>query len=186
MRDDTPGVSGLAASTDAARILRARAQMLARPPDQLPEVTKRLELLAFRLGQERYGVETRHVHEVHSLKDLTPLPCTPRFVLGIVNVRGRILPVFDLKKFFELPEQGLTDLHRIILVQGNDLELGLLADDTAGVRSIPAETLQPPLPTLTGIRSEFLKGVTAEHLIVLDVPRILADPRIIVHEEVEH
>ena len=120
-----------------------------------------------------------------ALKDLTPLPCTPPFVLGIVNVRGRIVPVFDLKKFFDLPDQGLTDLHRIILIEGNEMELGLLADVTVGVRSIPADSLQPSLSTFTGIRSEYLKGVTAERLVVLDVARILADPKIIVHEEVE-
>ena len=119
------------------------------------------------------------------MKELTPLPCTPPFVLGIVNVRGRILPVLDLKKFFDLPEKGLTDLHRIILVRGNDLELGLLADVIVGVRSIPADSLQPSLPTLTGVRSDYLKGVTAERLVVLDLARILADPKIIVHEEVE-
>ena len=125
------------------------------------------------------------MQEVCPFKELTPLPCTPPFVLGIVNVRGRILPVLDLKKFFDLPEQGLTDLHRLILVRGNDLELGLLADVIVGVRSIPVDSLQPSLPTLTGIRSDYLKGVTAERLVVLDLARILADPKIIVHEEVE-
>ena len=95
------------------------------------------------------------------------------------------VPVFDLKNFFDLPEQGLTDLHRVILIEGNEMELGLLADVTVGVRSIPADSLQPSLSTLTGIRSEYLKGVTAERLVVLDVARILADPKIIVHEEVE-
>ena len=93
-------------------------------------------------------------------KELTPLPCCPPFVLGIVNVRGRILPVLDIKKFFGLPEKGLTDLHRIILVGGNDLELGLLADTIVGVRAVAVGDLQPALPTLTGIRGDYLKGVT--------------------------
>ena len=141
-------------------------------------------MLEFRLAQEHYALEDRWVQEVCPLKELTPLPCTPPFVLGIVNVRGRILPVLDLKKLFDLPEQGLTDLHRIVLVRGNDLELGLLADVIVGVRSIPADSFQPSLPTLTGIRSDYLKGVTAERLVVLDLARILADPKIIVHEEV--
>jgi purine-binding chemotaxis protein CheW len=144
-----------------------------------------LELLEFRLAQERYALEARFVREVSTFKDLTPLPCCPPFVLGIVNMRGRILPVFDLKKFFDLPEKGLTDLHRIILVGDNDLELGLLADMIVGVRSIPAAALQDSLPTLTGVRGDYLKGVTAERLVVLDLAHILADPRIIVHEEVE-
>jgi purine-binding chemotaxis protein CheW len=169
---------------DAGHILRTRAQALARPFEHAPRAATLLEVLEFRLAEERYAVETRYVREVCRLKDLTPLPCTPPFVLGIVNVRGRILPVLDLKRFFDLPAQGLTDLHRIILVEGNELDLGLLADATVGVRSISADSVQPSLPTLTGIRSEYLKGVTAERLVVLDVARILADPNIIVHEEV--
>jgi len=169
----------------AKQILHARAQALARTPPHAPAAETLLEVLEFHLAQERYAVETRYVQEVQPLKELTPLPCTPPFVLGIVNVRGRILPVLDLKKFFDLPEKGLTDLHRIILVRGNDLELGLLADVVVGVRSISAESLQPSLPTLTGVRSDYLKGVTAERLVVLDLARILADPKIIVHEEVE-
>ena len=167
------------------KILHARAQALARIPERPPVEGTLLELLEFRLAQEHYALENRYVQEVHPLKDLTPLPCTPPFVLGIVNVRGRILPVLDLKKFFNLPENGLTDLHRIILVRGNDLELGLLADVIVGVRSIPADSLQPSLPTLTGVRSDYVKGVTGERLVVLDLARILADPKIIVHEEVE-
>src|ERR1700722_14089268 len=112
------------ADTEDQRILRARAQALARSPVSVPSPSTMLELLEFRLASERYALETRHVQDVHPLRDLTPLPCTPPFVLGIVNVRGRILPVLDLKKFFDLPERGLTDLHRVILVRGNGLELG--------------------------------------------------------------
>jgi purine-binding chemotaxis protein CheW len=173
------------ADADNERILRERAQALARPQSSAPAPSTMLELLEFRLASERYALEIRHVQDVHPLRDLTPLPCTPPFVLGIVNVRGRILPVLDLKKFFELPEQGLTDLHRIILVQGNDLDFGLLADVIVGVRSVPAGALQPALPTLTGIRADYLKGIGEGGLVVLDLDRILSDPKIIIHDEVD-
>jgi purine-binding chemotaxis protein CheW len=175
----------LLSSPTAAQILHTRAQALARPQERAPAAETLLEVLEFRLAQERYAVETGHVREVYPLKELTRLPCTPPFVLGIVNVRGRILPVFDLKKFFDLPDQGLTDLHRIIVVRGDDLEFGLLADVIVGVRSIPVATLQTSLPTLTGIRADYLKGVTPESIVVLDLPRILSDPKIIVDDEVE-
>lgn len=165
-------------------ILRARARALAQLPPTLPAAGSQLEILEFRLASERYAVETRHVQEVYPLRELTPLPCTPPFVLGVVNVRGRILPVLDLKKFFELPERGLTDLHRIIRVSGNDLDLGLLADVVVGTRNIAADSLQPSLPTLTGIRQDYLRGVNDERLVVLDLARILSDPKIVVHEEV--
>jgi purine-binding chemotaxis protein CheW len=167
-----------------AEILRSRARALARPTERIPPVDTLIELLEFRLAQERYAVETVYVREVYPLRNLTPLPCVPPFVLGVVNVRGQILPVLDIKKFFGLPEQGLTDLHRIVVVRDNGIELGLLADVVVAVRSIPVESLQSSLPTLTEIRAEYLKGVTAERLVVLDLARILADPKIVIHEEV--
>ena len=181
MKAETP----IPAAPDARQILRTRAQALARPRERAGVAESSLELLEFRLARESYALETRHVREVYPLKNLTPLPCTPPFVLGIVNVRGRITPVIDIKKFFDLPDKGLTDLHRVILVGNDDLELGLLADVIVGVRTLPLDALQASLPTLTGIRADYLKGVTAERLVVLDLDRILADPKIIVDEEVE-
>jgi purine-binding chemotaxis protein CheW len=70
-------------------------------------------------------------------------------------------------------------------VSGKDLELGVLADVVVGVRSVAVDSLQSSLPTLTGIRADYLKGVSDERLVVLDLDRILSDPKIIVHEEVE-
>jgi purine-binding chemotaxis protein CheW len=176
----------VSASWQARQTLRSRARALARPAEAAEVAEGSLELLEFRLAHERYALETRYVHEVHPLKDLTPLPCTPPFILGIVNVRGRIVAVLDIRKFFDLPQEGLTDLHRIILVRDNDLEFGLLADAIVGVLKIDAQDLQPALPTLTGIRADYLKGVARERLVVLELAHILADPKILVHEEVEN
>jgi purine-binding chemotaxis protein CheW len=106
-------------------------------------------------------------------------------VAGIVNVRGRLLPVIDLKKFFDLPDEGLTDLHCVIVVRDRDVEFGVLADVIGSVRMIPVDSLEVALPTLTDIGAEFLKGVTPERLVVLDLARIFADPKIMVNEEVD-
>lgn len=173
-----------AAAGRVEQILHERAVALARRPILPPAPETLIELLEFRLAHERYAVETRHVREVHPLRSLTPLPCAPGFVRGIVNVRGRITAVLDIKRFFELPEAGLTDLHRVVLIQGQGIEVGLLADAIVGVHAIPLQDLQDQLPTLTGIRADFLKGITADGLVVLDAQRMLEDPRIIVEEEV--
>jgi len=170
---------------EKSEILRARAKALAREPENRQAVAAALDVIEFGLAHERYAIEASYVREVHPLEDLTPLPGTPPFVAGIVNVRGRILPVIDIKKFFDLPEPGITDAHKILLVYAEEMEFGILADTVAGVRSIPMDAIQPSLPTLTGIRAEYLKGVTAERLVILDAARILADRKIIVHEEVE-
>ena len=170
---------------DPSEILRLRAVTLARKREDVGAQGTPLELLEFTLAHERYAVESRFIIEVHTLHELTPLPAVPDFIRGIVNLRGRILPVLDLKKFFELPEPGLTDLHRIVVVRGHDLELGLLADTVVGLRQVALESLQPTLPTLTGIRAEYLKGISAARLVVLDLDRVLSDPKIIVHDEVD-
>jgi len=167
---------------DARRVLEARARAAARPPVE-PDDTERLEVLAFSLAGETYGVETCHVREVCRLKDLTAVPCTPPFVAGVMNLRSQILPIVDLRKFFELPGRGLTELDRVIVLRGGDDELGLLADSVDGVRSVTASDLQQGLPTLTGIRERFLKGITGRMLAVLDGGRLLADAGLKVDEQ---
>jgi purine-binding chemotaxis protein CheW len=171
------------APEEARRILEARARAAARPPAR-PDETERLEVLAFTLAGEAYGVETRHVREVCQLKDLTAMPCTPPFVAGVMSLRGRILAIIDLRKVFELPAKGLTELNRVIVLKGGENELGLLADSIDGVRPVPTSDLQEGLPTLTGVRERFLKGITGQMLAVLDGGRLLADAGLKVNEQV--
>lgn len=183
MTNDPAPAAASPPPSGAALILRDRARVLAHAPQQALDTL--LEVLEFKLGTEHYAVQTEHVGEVYPLKDLTPLPGTPPFVRGIVNLRGRIVPVLDLKRLFDLAEVALTDLHCIIVARGPDLEFGLLADVIVGVRTVPLESLQASLPTLTGIHEAYLKGVTAERLVVLDLPGIMADPRIVIHQEAD-
>jgi purine-binding chemotaxis protein CheW len=164
-------------------ILKARAQSLAREIDREETHVERLEVLEFFLASERYGIELSRVRETIPLKQFSPVPCTPSFVLGLINVRGRILSVIDIKKFFDLPEKGLTDLNKVIILHDGGMEFGILADAVNGIREISLAGLQPSLPTLTGIRQEYLKGVTEERMVVLDGAKLLSDKKIIVHEE---
>lgn len=165
-------------------ILRKRAKALARPLGQNLGDGATLDILEFLLTFETYAIEMRWVTETYPLKELTPLPCTPPFVAGIINVRGRILSVIDIRKFFDLPEKGLTDLNRVIIVHNGEIEIGILADEILGTRTIPLSEVQPPLPTLTGIREEYLKGVTRERTAILDGAKLLTDKKIIVHDEI--
>ncbi len=168
---------------EARRILEARARAAAKPLVKLDD-TERLEVLAFSLASESYAVETCHVREVCHLKDLTAVPCTPPFVAGVMNLRGQILAIIDLRRFFELPTRGLTELNRVIVLRGGENELGLLADSIDGVRSVSASDLQDGLPTLTGIRERFLKGITGQMLAVLDGASLLGDAGLKVNEQV--
>ncbi|TAN45771.1 MAG: chemotaxis protein CheW [Nitrospirae bacterium] len=169
---------------DQKKVLKARAQALAKVAASEDPGLERIEIIEFLLAHERYGLETRYISEVYPLKYLTPLPCTPSFVVGVVNVRGRIVSVLDLKVFFELPHKGLTDLDKVIILNNDTMEFGILADAVLGARLLPVRELQPSLPTLTEVRAEYLKGVTEDRLVVLDAEKILSDKKIIVHEEV--
>ena len=168
---------------EVKRILRARSQALARESGTA-EAADALEVVEFLLAHEQYAVESRYVREVHPLENLTPLPCTPAFVLGIVNLRGEILSVIDIKKFFDLPEKGLTDLNKVIVLQSDSMLFGILADSILGARRIQVAEIQPSLPTLTGIRERYLKGVTPERTVLLDAGKLLSDSKIVVHETV--
>jgi purine-binding chemotaxis protein CheW len=167
-----------------SEILHARARALAREPIPEAKPGAHIEILEFALAGERYAIDLGFVHEVYVLKELTPVPCAPDFVLGIVVARGRILSVIDLKKFFGLPDKGLTDLNKIVVLRNETMEFGLLADQIIGVHELPLAAIQPPLPTLTGVRADYLRGVTVERLVVLDARKLLEDETIVVEQEV--
>jgi purine-binding chemotaxis protein CheW len=163
------------------RILEQRAKSLAERPQE-EDFGETIDVVEFRLAGERYGVESIHIAEITPLSELTPIPMTPSFVLGVVNLRGRIISVLDLKKFFELPEEGLSNLHRLIVLKSEAMEFGILADRVLGAVTIHVRDIQPPLPTLTGIGAEYLRGINVDELIILDGAKLLADTKIIVNE----
>ena len=174
---------GFAPSPEAERsILKKRAQELAREPERSEKADEMLETVEFDLANERYAFPLAQVREVTLLRELTPVPCTPAFVLGLINLRGEIRTVIDLKRFFDLPAAGITELNKIILIEHGDLQLGILADAIRGVRHISLGNLQPSLPTLTDIRADYLRGITSDRLVVLDAAKILSDPRILVED----
>lgn len=166
-------------------IFKARARALAREPERDNTAQRFFDITEFRLASETYGIESAFVREVYPLKDFTPLPDVPDFVLGIINVRGQVMSVVDLKKFFSLPDEGLGELNKVIIIRNDRMEFGILADLILGTYSIALHAIQPPLPTIRGIGTEYVKGVTGERVIILDAERILSDENIVVNQEVE-
>lgn len=170
------------APEEKRRILKERASLLAREPEKEADEGERLDVLEFAVAGERYAVAAKYITEVYPLKKLTPLPGTASFVLGITSVRGRILPVIDIKKLLDLPEKGLAELDKAIVVKSDGMEIGIRADSIAGISFIPRRDIQPPLPALTGIREKYLAGITGERLIILDVAKLLADKSLVIGE----
>ncbi len=166
------------------RILHERAVQLAREisVETMPDVA--LETVDFLLAGEMFGVEVAHVREILPLRDVTRLPCTPTFVIGVINLRGKILSVIDVRKFYALPDSGITDLNKVIILGDQEMEFGILADRILGVRQTPLHEIQAGLPTLHGVRQDSLKGITNQRVAILDAQKLLRDQRILVNEKV--
>ncbi len=165
-------------------ILKNRAVALAQEPEQKIVASAVCEIITFTLAAETYGIESAYVREVYQLKDFTPLPGVPTYIFGIINVRGQIIPVVDLKKFFNIPEKGLGELNKVIILRHAQMEFGILADVVNGTQTIGLEEIQSVQLSQSGIGEEYLKGVTRESLILLDAERLLSDKSIIVNDEV--
>ncbi len=166
-------------------ILRARARELAKESKKIQKGEAYLRVVEFLLADEKYAFELTHIREVYPLKGLTPVPCTPSFVIGVINFRRRILSVIDLKKFFELPERGISDLNQIIILNSDKMEFGILADRILGIGSIPVNTIQPFLSIGTDIRADYLKGVTEDRLVILDAEKILSDNKMLINKKMK-
>ena len=167
------------------RILEERAKLLAREPRVVADdITQ--EILEFSIANRRYAFEAAWVREIVVLKELTPLPCTPSFVHGVVNIRGRIVSAVDLCRFWGLPEKGIVDFHHIIVLRGCDMEFGVLADKVDGVAQLnPKELRQEEAVSLSGVPVEFVKGLIDRDDVLLDAEKLLRDPRMVVNQEIQ-
>lgn len=173
-----------------AEIWAKRAYALAEEPP-VEATGQTLDLLVFRLGTERYGLEVSNAREIHPLTQLTPVPRAPGFVAGVFSARGRILSVIDLPVFLGLSSIERSAQSKIMVVTNTDsnsemahMELGLLVDDVIDVTTIYRDDIEPPLTTHVGARAEYIYGVTADLLVVLNLNALLSDKRLIVHEEI--
>ncbi len=147
--------------------------------------------MTFKLADEAYGLAILKVREIIGLMEITRVPRTPEFIRGVINLRGRVIPVVDLRLKFGMPRTEASDQTVIIVVQyasaGRDVTMGILVDQVLEVLSIESAQIEPP-PSLGGDAGEvdFLLGVgkTADRVIfLLDIGRVLSDSE--AHEVVQ-
>ncbi|MDO8426512.1 MAG: chemotaxis protein CheW, partial [Deltaproteobacteria bacterium] len=117
------------------------------------------QLVTFRLGNEEFSLDILKVQEIIRHMELTRVPRTPDFVDGVINFRGRVIPVLDFRKRFGLPAEDKTNETRIIVVDVDDRTVGLKVDAVSEVLRIPSDTVEPPPAIVTGAESEYIKGV---------------------------
>jgi purine-binding chemotaxis protein CheW len=142
----------------------------------LVAATEEKQLVVFQLGAELYGVEISRVHEIIRLQAVTRMPRAPEFVEGVINLRGKVISVVNLRRRFGLPSAEHTRASRIVVVDINDQVIGMVVDGVSEVLRVNTATIEPPSPAVAGIDSEYLQGIAKlpERLVILlDLDRVL-------------
>lgn len=136
-----------------------------------------LQLVTFSIGEEEFGVNILKVQEIIRTMDITKVPRAPEFVEGVINLRGKVIPIIDLRSRFGLSSKPEDKDTRIIVIEINNIIVGFVVDAVSEVLRIPAGTVEPPPPVVAGVESDYISGVgklKERLLIMLDLDRLLS------------
>ena len=135
-----------------------------------------LQLVTFSIDEEEFGVNILKVQEIIRIMEITRVPRSPEFVEGVINLRGRVIPIVDLRRRFGLAAIAHHKDTRIIVIELNSLVVGFIVDAVSEVLRIPADTVEPTPPVAAGVDSEYISGVGKLQdrlLILLDLDKLL-------------
>ncbi len=138
-----------------------------------------LQLVTFKLGSEEFGVDILKVQEINRMMNITKIPNAPTFVEGVINLRGKIIPIVDLRKRLGFKDKAYDKSTRIIVVELDGLVLGFIVDSVSEVLRVPDNTVEPPPSMVAGIESEYIEGVGKlddRLLILLELKKIFSSP----------
>ena len=178
-----------------------RAERLAQSVEQ-PESGEQIQLLVFRLGREFYGFEVKHVFDIRLSGEITPIPRVPDWVVGLTTIRGRVLSVIDLLRFFKLPEGSPSEKNQPnpiqpdpcqVSVETPELEIAFLVDEVLSIGSISLSQLEEPQGVWGEMRPETVlglgrfsdppAGIQDARMMVINLPALLADPNLVINEK---
>jgi purine-binding chemotaxis protein CheW len=135
------------------------------------------QVVVFDVANESYAVNIAHVAEIIRLQQITTIPGAPDSVEGVINLRGKVIPVLDLRKRFRLAMNEQTRSSRIVVVEINGQTLGLIVDGVSEVLRIPQDCIEPPSPLVTGIDSRYLRSIAkleGRLIVLLDLDQVLS------------
>lgn len=139
--------------------------------------TEAIQLVSFSLGTEEFGIDILSVQEINRLTGITRVPNAPGYVIGVINLRGKIIPVVDLRKRFGMKQIEATVHSRIIVVEVEERVVGFLVDSVKEVIRIPKNIIEPPPSMVAGISSDYITGIgklEGRLIVLLELGRILA------------
>lgn len=150
-------------------------------------MAEELKVIVFTLGKEEYGIEVDKVRTIERMIPITRVPKTPAFVKGVINLRGVVIPVIDLRGRFGLEETEASENSRIIIVAANELEVGFIVDSANDVVDIMSDAIEVPPEVVGGIKAKYLDGVAKfgdnRLLILLNLSEVLSRSEIIQLEQ---
>jgi len=136
------------------------------------------QLVIFQVANEVFGVDISTVQEIIRIQAITKIPKAPEFVEGVINLRGKVIPVIDLRERFGFEKTEETKSTRIVVVEVEEDTIGMIVDAVAEVLRIPASSIEPPSSIVESIDSEYLRGIgkVDERLIILlDLGKVLTE-----------
>lgn len=145
---------------------------------ELETYTDMLQFVTFRLAGQKYAVDILKAQEINILKEITAIPNAPDYVEGAINLRGKVIPVLNLRKKFHLEAQPLNDQTKVIVIDIRGVVMGVIIDAVSDVLRVPANLVEPPPPVASVIRTDFVRGVAKLPdglVIILDMDKLL-DP----------
>jgi purine-binding chemotaxis protein CheW len=135
-----------------------------------------LQLVSFNIGTEEFGVDILKVQEINRMVEITRVPQAPHYVEGVINLRGKVIPIVDLRKRFGLELKEHDKNTRIVVVDIGGNIMGMIVDSVSEVLRLPASTIEPPPEIVTGVNAEYIKGVAKLEdrlLIFLDLSKVI-------------
>jgi purine-binding chemotaxis protein CheW len=142
------------------------------------EVKNEFKMVVFRLGDEEFGAPINQVHEILRLVEITRVPRAPKFIEGVINLRGRIIPIIDLRRRFDLPVKTGENKQRIMEVEVDNQILGMIVDEVTEVLRIPVDAVESAPRMIADISGEYLAGIAklpGRILIMLNFDKILSE-----------
>jgi len=139
------------------------------------EEIQQAKFLTFELGSETYGLDITYVREIVGMQTITHVPDVPHYVRGVINLRGKVIPIMDVRARFGLPDRSYDDRTCIIVINVNEWWVGLVVDTVSEVLDIPEANIEPP-PRIGGSHSHFIEGmgmVGDDVRLLLDAERLL-------------
>jgi len=140
-----------------------------------------LQLVTFAISEEEFGIDILRVQEIIRIMPITKVPNSPPSVDGVINLRGRVIPVIDLRRRFGMGAKEHDNSTRIIVIEIHGMIIGFVVDGVSEVLRIQSSTVEPPPPVVAGVESEYIKGVGKlddRLLILLDIDKLLTSEEI--------